>query len=130
MKITLTTNIGSDDLRRFGVLEGGDPAALRKSLDDYSRGKTVDAPEHLGEYLLKQGLGTVGVQGVAQSASIHGTPADATVTAASPVQDSSASDAIRDIGTMRSKDKLQEIIDRDQRSTVVDAATKRLKELA
>jgi hypothetical protein len=73
MKLTLTTNIGSDDLRRFGVLPGGDPEALKKALADYSKGKTVDAQPPFSDYLLKQGLATTEVKevkGVAPSPSV------------------------------------------------------------
>jgi hypothetical protein len=70
MKITLTRNIGSDDLRRFGVLPGGDPEALKKALADYSKGKTVDVQEPFHSYLLNRGLGTVEVKGVAPAASV------------------------------------------------------------
>lgn len=81
MKLTLTRNIGSDDLRAFGVLTGGDPVEFRKALDTYSKGSTVDAPENFGEYLLKRGLATVEVKGVAAQPAMHGAPADVSVTA-------------------------------------------------
>jgi hypothetical protein len=47
----------------------------------------------------------------------------------SPVSDMNAPEAIEAIERSRSKDKLQHIIDNDQRSTVQDAARKRLESL-
>lgn len=47
----------------------------------------------------------------------------------SPVSDSNAADAINQIGKMRSRDRLQHIIDNDQRVTVQDAAKRRLAEI-
>lgn len=70
MKLTLTTNIGSDDLRRFGVLPGGDPEALKKALADHSKGKTVDAQPPFSDYLLKQGLATTEIKAVSPSPSV------------------------------------------------------------
>lgn len=47
----------------------------------------------------------------------------------SPVGDELAPEAIDEIGRMRSKEKLQSIIDSDERVTVQEAARKRLAEL-
>lgn len=44
----------------------------------------------------------------------------------SPVSAKNAAEAIEQIGNMRSKEKLQHIIDNDPRVTVKDAATQRL----
>lgn len=49
--------------------------------------------------------------------------------AASPVESLNARDAIESIEAMRSKDKLQSIIDTDPRVTVQEAAKKRLESL-
>lgn len=123
MKITLARNIGTDDLRRFGVLTGSDPEDLRDSLATYSKGKTVDAPEHFHDYLTKRGLGAVEVKGVSRSPSVKGVPDE------SPISDTNVAEAVEQIGNMRSKDKLQHIIDNDPRVPVKDAAKKRLASL-
>lgn len=47
----------------------------------------------------------------------------------SPVSDSNATDAVEQVGRMRSTEKLQQIVDSDKRSSVKDAAQKRLDEL-
>lgn len=47
----------------------------------------------------------------------------------SPVSDTNADEAIESIGRMRSKDRLQHVIDNDKRSTVKEAAQKRLEAL-
>jgi hypothetical protein len=47
----------------------------------------------------------------------------------SPVSDTNADEAIEQVGRMRSKDRLQHVIDNDKRSTVQDAARKRLEAL-
>jgi hypothetical protein len=46
-----------------------------------------------------------------------------------PVADMNATDAVEAIGRMRSKEKVQAIVDGDQRATVKAAAEKRLAEL-
>lgn len=46
----------------------------------------------------------------------------------SPVADKNVAEAMAQIGNMRSKEKLQQIIDHDQRVTVREAAGKRLAE--
>lgn len=50
-------------------------------------------------------------------------------TDASPVADRNVAEAVAQIGNMRSKEKLQQIIDHDQRATVREAAGKRLAEV-
>lgn len=83
MKITLRRNIGTVDLRRFGLLTGSDPAELRKALDIYAKDRTVDVPENVHEYLLKRGLGEVTdeplspapVKAVAKPAAVKGVTA-------------------------------------------------------
>jgi hypothetical protein len=47
----------------------------------------------------------------------------------SPVSDTNADEAITTIGNMRSKDKVQHVIDNDKRATVVAAAKRRLAQL-
>jgi hypothetical protein len=51
------------------------------------------------------------------------------VSTESPVADKNASDAIEGMSHLRSKDKLQQIIDHAKRVTVQEAARKRLAEL-
>ena len=58
MHVKLTRNIGADDLRKFGLIAGGDPEALKAGLANYAKDRVVEVAEHtpFHEYLLKQGL--------------------------------------------------------------------------
>ena len=80
MHLKLTRNIGADDLRRFGLIAGGDPEALKTGLANYAKERVVDVAEKTPfcEYLLKQGLAEATdeavspapVKGVAKAAAV------------------------------------------------------------
>lgn len=57
------------------------------------------------------------------------TPAKAESSGTSPVASENATEACDEIGRMRSKERLQSIIDNDTRVTVKEAAAKRLADL-
>lgn len=111
-KVTFTQNLGTDDAAKFGV----DPTKCKI-------GDTVDLPPATVKALTEKYPALFALEGVAAPASIHG------VSEESPVSESNANEAIAQIANMRSKDKLQHVIDNDPRVTVKEAAKKRLAEL-
>jgi hypothetical protein len=116
-KVIVLRNLGSAYHKQHGI-----PLHDGKQLEE---GKEYDVTNDVAKTLFQDKLaepaGTF--RGVAGPAPIHGVPEE------SPVSDSNADEAITQIGTMRSKDKLQHIIDNDKRVTVVDAAKKRIAQL-
>jgi len=88
-------------------------------------GETYDVSQKFADLLVQRGLAELvqPLRAVPTKAPIHGVQDE------SPVSDSNADEAIASIVLMRSKDKLQHIIDNDKRVTVVDAAKKRMSQL-
>lgn len=102
-------------------------------VDPSNAGKTYAAtagvPHVIGEYSAqeeeaKAGKGNRQGRGTPDTAVEEGDEADA-----SPVSDSNADEAIEQIGRMRSRDKLQHIVDNDGRVSVKKAAQERLESL-
>jgi hypothetical protein len=88
----------------------------------------VDVPNDLGNALLTRGLAEPPtMKGEAKAAAVTGVKSDEDEE--SPVDSLTVPEAAARIATMRSKDKLQHIIDNDKRTGAVEAAKKRLAEL-
>lgn len=116
MKLLIHKNIGSGLLKELGF-----PKETKLLKDD-----VVDVTDDQGKKLLERGraevVTTERLKAVHSDAAHH----EAEV---SPVSQSNIADAIATIENMRSKDKLQHVIDNDPRATVKEAGKKRLASL-
>lgn len=117
MKITMLRNPGTALLKKLGGLDR-QAELVEKAV--------VDVPTGLASALIENDVAVAGevVQGVAKDAAIHGVPSEK-----SEVADLTVPLATERIAGMRSKEKLQHIVDNDTRSTVQEAAKKRIAEL-
>jgi hypothetical protein len=140
-KLKLLVNIGSVDAKKLGLKETRE-------------GQTVSVDDKFVDIMLKNGWaspeGKAPVRGAGPAKPLPERMPDdpaallpdeepGTVTEEgeaedeggeeSPLSDSNATDAIEQISRMRSQEKLQHVIDNDPRSTVKDAARKRLADL-
>lgn len=136
-KLKLLLNIGTADKEKLGLKET-------------QEGKTVSVGEKVAQELLSRGWaapeGEDAPVASAVKPSRQATAAPAGVPVAirddddsagdtssdadtSPVSASNATEAIDQIGRMRSRDRLQHVVDNDPRMTVKDAARKRLAAL-
>lgn len=121
MKVTFLRNLATVFYREnqcAGELEKNDNKP-------HMAGETHDVSKEFGELVIEKGLAEAGepLRATPAARPIHGVPDE------SPVSDSNADEAIASIALMRSRDKLQHIIDNDKRVTVVDAAKKRISQL-
>jgi len=116
MQYRFTQNLGSDDAKVWGL-------DLKECVQD----AVVNVPKETAELISAKYPALLEpadkLRAVAKEPAIAGVPEE------SPVHDEGAREAIADIGNMRSKDKLQHVIDNDKRPTVVKAAKDRLATL-
>jgi hypothetical protein len=125
MKITVLRNIGLTDLKKLGFIGA---VTNKPTRTDLTEGNEVDVDKSVAEWLIARDLATteVNVQGVSPSPTVAGVPQ---IEDKSPVGGMAAAEAIDGISRMTSKEKLQSIVDHDKRTTVIDAAKKRLGEV-
>lgn len=129
-KVTLARSLGTDLLKQLGL--AGTPEERAESAAKYREGATVDVPAKVADVLRERKLVADPAAVAGTGTSLRAVPPASNLTTdvdESPVSDSNAVEAIEQIGTMRSKDKLQHVIDNDQRVTVKEAAKRRLKDL-
>jgi hypothetical protein len=119
MKVKILRNIGSVDLRKLGATDR----------DDLLEKAVVDVPNDLGQALIELKLAEPpNVRGVGPAPSVRGVTEEQEEEE-SPVDGLNVTEAVPKVLAMRSKEKLQHIIDNDKRATVVEAAKKRIAEL-
>lgn len=131
MKVAFRTNLGSIDAKKLGLdhkkCQSGKSLDVTKDVAEALQKMGVAVPEEdaTSDPLIQsaRGVPDAEVTGVAEAPAVKG------VEEGSPVSNENAAEAIADIGNMRSKEKLQHIIDNDPRVTVKDAAKKRLASL-
>jgi hypothetical protein len=135
MQVVFKTNLGTIDAKKFGLdykkcqkaMTVDVSADLAAELKE--RNLVLSPEEAKNDELIQSALGvskeefTKTVKGEAKSPAIKGVEEE------SPVSNENAAEAIADIGNMRSKEKLQHIVDNDPRVTVKEAAKKRLASL-
>jgi hypothetical protein len=110
MKLKLLANLGDDWPRD-------------KDGNYYQQDQVYDFDEVIAAKLMRAGLAEAPTaKVVAGHPSMH-------LAEESPVSQENAREAVAAISTMRSKDKLQHIVDNDTRDSVKDAARKRLAEI-
>lgn len=148
MKVVMRVNLGSIDAKAHGL----DHTKLQQGME-------AEVGKDAGEWLLKEGHAVeaskvvkppepqneVKVVAVAPKSNVLGVPItkddgershltkaereDIEESSPSPVEEAAANEAKDEISRMRSKEKLQEIADKDQRPSVRMAAKKRLEEI-
>ena len=122
MKVTILRTPGVPLLKKLGADD---------RRDELVEGAVVDVSSNLANALFDRKLAEAGdvVQGTPPPAALQGVPSQPAPPAKSEVADLNAPEATEKIAGMRSKEKLQAIVDSDPRSSVQEAAKKRITEL-
>lgn len=121
-KYTLAQNLGTDDARHCN---SAGECALPLEPKKLQAGQSVELTDKAHEWLTK----TKGYKNLFEQPEETTTPEPTPAPEESPVHQSNVAEAIATIENMRSKDKLQHVIDNDPRPTVKEAAKKRLAAL-
>lgn len=133
MHVAFRQNVGTIDAHKHGLDHKKCQIAMDANVSEsaadalLASGVAVDARKADDDELIvshrEEQAKKATVKAVAKAPEIKGVEEE------SPVSQSNADEAIASIATMRSKDKLQHIIDNDTRVTVKEAAKKRLAAL-
>lgn len=124
MKVKMLCNLGTLDQAKYDIPDGSQKGLPPRDGDVIS---VNEKQAHALVDLLRCAVSadSANTRIVEQSQDVS----DESVEVESPVVEETAQDAIDRISRMRSAEKLQEIIDTDQRITVTEAAERRLAEL-
>jgi hypothetical protein len=125
--VTVGSKAVADELlkRGWAVAEGDDARSVQARNPAEPQPQATNAPAGIN-VAITDNPGTATVRTKRGAAASAAAESDADT---SPLSDSNADEAIDQIGRMRSRDKLQHVVDNDTRVSVQNAARERLKVL-